>query len=373
MADDETIDQNEEIDDAAAADDWEAMLSSDSGEDDSSMADEWNSALEGEDDGTSDRTLNQDEIDSLLGFNVESEDDDGKTGVYALLDKALQSYQRLPLLEVVFDRFSRMLSSSLRNYTSDNVEVDIHSITSLRFEDYINSIPMPALLLIFKAIEWENYGIVTFDGSLVYSVVDVLFGGRKSTRPIRIEGRPYTAIEQNIVTQIGDIILADIGTAFDPISPTTFKFDRLETNPRFIAIARPSDAVILLQLRVDMEERGGNIEILIPYATLEPIRELLMQVFTGEKFGKDIVWESHFSQEITKSNIKLEAVFDKKVCKIKDIKDLKVGSTLLLDNEPDDELTIFCGGRAVLYGVLGRSEDKVAISVTRKARDTSAR
>ncbi|MCH2038513.1 MAG: hypothetical protein MK137_07985, partial [Rickettsiales bacterium] len=197
MADEDDFDLEggEEIVDEDVASEWESMLSEEDDDDDFDF-----DQMMGADDGV-DRTLNQDEIDSLLGFGSSTESDRPKTGIYAMLDKALQSYQRLPLLEVVFDRFVRMLSTSLRAYTSDNVDVDIHSITSLRFEDYINSIPMPALLTVFKAVEWENYGLVTFDGSLAYSMVDVLFGGRKSTRPIRIEGRPYTTIEQGIIRQ----------------------------------------------------------------------------------------------------------------------------------------------------------------------------
>ena len=91
------------------------------------------------------KALSQDEIDNLLGFSG-APPEEAKTGIEAMLDKALLSYERLPMLEVVFDRFVRMLSTSLRNFTSDNVDVDIHSITSLRFGDYVNSIPMPAIL-----------------------------------------------------------------------------------------------------------------------------------------------------------------------------------------------------------------------------------
>jgi flagellar motor switch protein FliM len=333
--------------DAAAAE-WEAMLAGGDGDGGDAAG----------------KALNQDEIDSLLGFEMAADDDGPKTGIYAMLDKALLSYQRLPLLEIVFDRFIRMLSTSLRNFTSDNIDVDIHSITSLRFEDYINSIPMPALLGVFKAIEWENYGLVTFDGSLVYSMVDVLFGGRKSTRPIRIEGRPYTTIEQGIVKHVTEIMLSDMGTAFDPLSPATFQFERLETNPRFATIARPADAAILLQLRVDMEERGGNIEVLLPYATLEPIRELLSQVFMGEKFGKDPIWENHLGKEIYKTSVELSAVLDTKVASLGEVAKLKVGSTIIMNNTPDDEITLRCGDVDVLHGRLGRVEDNIALSIT---------
>ena len=116
---------------------------------------EWLSSAGGGDDA---KALSQDEIDNLLGFSAVAVEEVGKTGIEAMLDRALQSYERLPMLEVVFDRFVRMLSTSLRNFTSDNVDVDIHSITSLRFVDYVNSIPMPAILSVFKVVEWENFG-----------------------------------------------------------------------------------------------------------------------------------------------------------------------------------------------------------------------
>jgi len=78
------------------------------------------------------------------------------------------------------------------------------------------------------------------------------------------------------------------------LSPVTFTIDRLETNPRFAAISRPANAAILVRLRIDMEDRGGNIELLLPYATIEPIRNVLLQMFMGEKFGRDPIWEGHF-------------------------------------------------------------------------------
>ena len=312
--------------------------------------------------GADGRALTQEEIDNLLGFGGDVEEEE-KTGIEAMLDKAMLSYERLPMLEVVFDRFVRMLSTALRNFTSDNVDVDIHSITSLRFGDYVNSIPMPAILSIFKAIEWENFGIITFNGSLVYSMVDVLFGGRKSNRPIRIEGRPYTSIEQNIVRYISDLILTDMGAAFDPLSPATFQFERMETNPRFATIAHPSDTVILLQLRVDMEERGGNVEVMFPYVTLEPIKDLLSQVFMGEKFGKDTVWESHLGKEICMTEVEIDAILGRKKTKFEDVMNLKVGSTIMLDKKPDEDVILSCRGVDILSGKLGKVDDTVAVSV----------
>ncbi|MBN8530604.1 MAG: flagellar motor switch protein FliM [Alphaproteobacteria bacterium] len=327
----------------------------------------WEAALQAEESGSAPpqetRILNQDEIDSLLGFDARDEGD-AHSGIKALIDKALNTYDRLPMLEVVFDRLVRMLSTSMRNFTSDNVDVSIDSITSLRFGDYLNSIPLPALLVVFKAIEWENFGIITVDGPLIYSVVDVLLGGRRSNRPIRIEGRPYTTIEQDIVKQLINVMLSDMGASFDPLSPVTFQFDRLETNPRFATIARPANAAILVRLRVDMEDRGGNIEIVFPYATLEPIKDLLLQMFMGEKFGRDSSWERSLGKEVKHANLQLEAVLDEKQLTLGDVMHFKVGTTVILNKSPDEDVLITCGGVPLLKGKLGRAGDGIAVRVS---------
>lgn len=313
--------------------------------------------------GENGKVLNQDEIDSLLGFDNKNKDDNG-TGIQAMLDKALSSYERLPMLEVVFDRLVRMMSTSLRNLTSDNVDVTLESITSLRFGDYINAVPLPALLTIFKAVEWENYGIITANSQLIFSMLDVLLGGRRSSKQVKIVGRPYTTIEQDVVKKFLEVMLSDMSAAFDPLSPVTFKYERQETNPRFATIARPANAAILVTLRVDMEERGGMLEILIPYATLEPIKELLLQMFMGEKFGRDSIWENHLGKEVRSTDLKLDAMLGQKRVKMSDVVNLKVGSTIVLEQSPDDDISLMCGGIPMMTGKLGKMGENKAVKVT---------
>lgn len=142
-------------------------------------------AGEGEGVGTTARVLNQNEIDSLLGFDDGDGRDRDNSGIRAIIDSALVSYERLPMLEVVFDRLVRMMSMSLRNFTSDNVEVSIDNITSIRFGDYLNSIPLPAMLSVFKAEEWDNFGLLTVDSALIYST-----GGQPNSPSARSCSRP---------------------------------------------------------------------------------------------------------------------------------------------------------------------------------------
>ncbi len=336
---------------------WESMV----GDDDDGDGD---GGGEGGDGGDQSRVLNQDEIDSLLGFDDELGDMGDRSGIQAILSSALVSYERLPMLEVVFDRLVRMMSTSLRNFTSDNVEVSLDNITSLRFGDYLNSIPLPAILAVFKSDEWDNYALLTVDSSLVYSTVDVLLGGRRGTAAMRIEGRPYTTIERNLVERMVHVVLADLSAAFDPLSPVSFRFERLETNPRFATISRPSNAAIVAKLRIDMEDRGGRLELLIPYATLEPVRELLLQMFMGEKFGRDSIWEIHLAEELWKTNVDLTAVLDTQTMRLRDVFNFDIGSQLTLAANPDSTIEIQCGQIPMFRGKMGRKSDRIAIKIS---------
>ncbi|MGZ9098456.1 MAG: flagellar motor switch protein FliM [Brevundimonas sp.] len=311
----------------------------------------------------SERVLNQDEIDSLLGFDLGDDDGSERSGIRAIINSALVSYERLPMLEIVFDRLVRLMTTSLRNFTSDNVEVSLDNISSIRFGDYLNSIPLPAILAVFRAEELDNFVLLTVDSNLIYSIVDVLLGGRRGTAALRIEGRPYTTIERVLVQRMVEVVLADARAAFEPLTPVHFTLDRLETNPRFAAIARPANAAILVKLRIDMEDRGGRIELLLPYATLEPIRKMLLQQFMGEKFGRDNIWEGHLATELWTTETEVRAVLDEQQLPLSKVLEFKVGDTLMLNATPDSDISIRCGSIPVTTGKMGRKGQNIAVRV----------
>ena len=353
-------------DEAVNQEDLAASRGVEAGADQDASAEGW--GAEGEDPSErraselGERVLNQDEIDSLLGFDL-GEDGSEKTGVKAIINSALVSYERLPMLEIVFDRLVRLMTTSLRNFTSDNVEVSLDNISSIRFGDYLNSIPLPAMLGVFRAEELDNFGLLTVESNLIYSIVDVLLGGRRGTAQMRVEGRPYTTIERVLVQRMIEVILGDATAAFEPMTPVTFLLDRLETNPRFAAIARPANAAILVKLRIDMEDRGGRVELLLPYATLEPIRKLLLQQFLGEKFGRDNIWESHLATELWTTQVEVRAVLDEQSVNLKRVLELEVGQTLLLNATADSLVELRCGTIPLTRGHMGRRNHNIAVRV----------
>ncbi len=180
---------------------------------------------------------------------------------------------------------------------------------------------------------------------------------------MRVEGRPYTSIETNLMRRLIELVLENAEVAFKPLSPVKFNLERLETNPRFATIARQADTAILIKLNIDMEDCGGRIEMLLPYATLEPIRELLLQRFMGEKFGHDNIWESHLATEFYKTSIPIEAVLDEMMLPLQRVMSLEVGETVVLNSGPDDPVHLRCGGIQLVSGSMGRTGSNIAVSV----------
>ncbi|MFN3462252.1 MAG: flagellar motor switch protein FliM, partial [Oceanibaculum sp.] len=209
---------------------------------------------------------------------------------------------------------------------------------------------------------------LTVDSNLIYSIVDVLLGGRRGTAALRIEGRPYTTIERVLVQRMVEVVLNDARAAFEPLTPVHFNLDRLETNPRFAAIARPANAAILVKLRIDMEDRGGRIELLLPYGTLEPIRKMLLQQFMGEKFGRDNIWEGHLATELWTTDTEVRAVLDEQQVPLSQVLNLKVGDTLMLNATPNSEISIRSGTIPLTTGRMGRKGQNIAVRVEAPVR-----
>ena len=322
---------------------------------------------DGEQEGGTDRLMSQEEIDTMLGFSS-GDDKDARNGIQAIVDSGSVAYERLPMLEIIFERLVRLLSTSLRNFFTDNVEVTLESIRSVRFGDYVNSISQPALLSVFKAEEWDNFGLITIESALIYSVLDAMFGGKRGQPAPRIDGRPFTSIEIRMVRRVIELVLGDAEAAFKPLSPVSFTVDRVESNPRFVSISRPANAAIRVELKFDMEGRGGALHILLPYATIEPIRELLLESFMGEKLGRDPIWENHLATEVWQADVDVTCVLHETQLPLKRVMKLEIGDTLMFDARPDSIVSLRCGDFIVTEGRIGRVDDKIAVQVVNPLR-----
>lgn len=306
-----------------------------------------------------DATLGQADIDALFGDM--GTPIDPKQGLRAVIESDVISHERLPMLEVVFDRMVRIFATSMRNLTSDAIDVSLEEVNSIRFGDFLNHVALPAMIGVFRIEEWENYGLVTVDSGLIYSVVDALLGGRRGGATVLIDGRGFTTIETDLVARMLRTVLADMSSALAPITANTMALERIETSPRFATIAGSTNICAVATFRVDMDDRGGRFSILLPYATIEPVKHLLGQRFMGEKLGRDGIWEPHMADEVRKTKVSVDVVLGERMLPLETVRDFAVGQTIPLHRGPDDPLDVQCGGVTLGRAQIGQRSNNIAV------------
>lgn len=318
-------------------------------------------AFEDGDNAVDEAALGQSEIDDLFGISMDEAPPN--EGIHALLSGQYVRHRRLPVLEACFDRLVQSLSKSFRSLTSGDLELSLVDSSSVRFGSYIEEVPLPALISVFKVAEWNDYGLINVDSTLIYAIIDVMLGGRRAASPAAIEMRSFTAIETKLIERMILLILEEMTEAFKELTKVTFQLERMESNPSLVDIASPSNVAFLFAIDVNMGDRGGRIEILIPYATLEPMRDLLEQMYTGEKFGHDSLWESHLTGQMLQTDVELEVIFGEQMMPLGLMLSLEVGSTVILRKKPQDLVTLRCGNASLMNAQVGRIGDNIAVQV----------
>ncbi len=313
--------------------------------------------------------LGHDEIDSLFGGVQQLEQ---PPAILTLVNNQAVSYEGLPTLKVVLDQFTRLLTTSLRNLTSGNVELPLEGMASKRCGDYLDSVPLPAMIAVVRAVEWENYALLTLSSQLIYTIIEVLLGGRTAFDARRIDGRPFTGIERALVERLVRVILHDLTLAFAQFSTIEFRFERLETNPRHAAIARPTNGAVVFKVGVNMDHGGGWFDVLLPHAALEPVRDLLLQRFVGEKLGYDSFWATHLRRQVLVTDVELEAVLDEQSIPLGAVMSLEVGMTLRLNARPGMPVLLRRGHVPLFRGHLGRHGNKIAIEIDERLTEGAA-
>ena len=281
----------------------------------------------------------------------------------AVLGSREATYERLPMLEVVIERLQHLLAASMREFTAGEVEITLESIGAQRFGDWLGRLPLPTMIPVFKAVDWDGNGLVRLDNRLIYAVIEVLLGSRRRSAPARVESRPFTTIEATLIERLTRLILVDLGQSFAPVTPARFRLERTETDPRLATITRPGNACVVVTMRVELGDRGGTLEIVLPYATLEPAREVLMAAFMGEKLGADSVWQSHLAEEVWQAEIELQAILEERPGTLAEVLGLQVGSVLRLDADAETPVVLRCGQVPLLVGQVGCRGDTIVIKV----------
>ncbi|ACN16777.1 FliM [Desulforapulum autotrophicum HRM2] len=318
--------------------------------------------------------LSQDEVDSLLAgldsgeveseTEVELSDPEGiVTYDFTSQDKVVRA--RMPTFDVINERLSREIRTSLSGLLQTNVDVTANPLDTLKFTEFVRSLPVPTSLHVFRMEPLRGHGLVVLESQLVYNLIDTFFGG-EGLGKARVEGREFTAIEEVMIKKVVVACLKDIEKAWLPIEPVKTSLIRSEMNPQFAAIVLPTDLVIVTRFEIELEQAAGNLVLCLPYAMIEPLRAKLASGFQAETEEIDVAWRKRLQEIILESTVNLRVQLGTTEISGERLIYLQPGDVIQLDNDAKDMLTGYVDGLPKVRGFAGVQRGFQAFRVEKK-------
>jgi flagellar motor switch protein FliM len=318
--------------------------------------------------------LSQDEVDSLLegvtqgkvetGTEVPESDEGLKPYDFKKQDGPV--HLRMPALGIINERFINFLRTSLASATRLGTEVTVSSLESVTFNEFCRAIPLPASLNIFKLEPLRGFAILVLEGPLVFSFVDVLFGGNGVSH-VKLEGRSFTTIEMRIVEKMVKIILNDLQHAWSDIYSLKIIFTRSEMDPKFATIVTPNDMVIAIRFAIELENVTGVMTLCIPYSTIEPIRERLRYGFKGENLEVDRTWRTYIQRKIKEMAVTLSCTLGTAKLTGRQVLEMRVDDVIPLDQGVHEPIIVSVEGTPKFKGYPGSCSKNKAVRITERA------
>lgn len=318
------------------------------------------------------KTLAQDEVDALLrglsSGEIESEpevpEDDSGIVAFDLANQDRIIRGRMPVLEIVNDRFARLCTNALSNAVRKRIELNPLSIDMLKFGEFMRALPVPTSINIFKMDPLRGSAIMVIDSRLVFALVECVFGGA-GTQP-KIEGREFTRIEQAVVDRIVKIALDSMEESWRPVHDVKFELLRSEINPQFAGIVPPSDVVVVISFEVELDTALGSMIVCLPYATIEPIRPKLHASFQTERLEVDHAWVARLRERLMETPLELKVHFGSTTITGNQLLRMQVGDVLILDTDVEDLLTCTVAGVKKYQGVPGTCKAMKAFQIIKE-------
>lgn len=326
------------------------------------------------------QVLSQSEVDALLAAVSEGEvagSEEGAGGaegeekdervvvVYDLTSQDRIIRGRLPQLDVIYEKFMRSfrvsLSSALRKIATLN-----HASTDfLKFGEFINTLPMPTCMSVLRFNALRGSALLVIESKLAYALVDSFFGGAE--RPYsKIEGKDFTAIELQIIRKVVDLGIGDLEEAWSSVEKIDCSFVRTEINPQFVGIVPPTDIVIASTFDVELENANGIITLVIPYSTIEPIKQKLSSGFQVESDQTDKkLWTSTIEDQLLGTEVDMRVDLGQTEISLDDLMQLKTGDVISLDQDSTGELDLQIENVKKFKCYYGIHHGSVAVQVTR--------
>ncbi|MEI6317652.1 MAG: flagellar motor switch protein FliM [Pseudomonadota bacterium] len=313
--------------------------------------------------------LSQDEVDALLrGVSGDTEespaDDDSSDGIrpYDIGRQERIVRGRMPTLELINERFARLLRISLYGYLRRSPEIAVGPVRVIKYSDFTRNLPVPTNLNLVHAKPLRGTSLFVLDPNLVFQIIDCLFGGSGKIHT-RVEGRDFTVTELRIIQNVLKLSFADYEKSWHSVHPLKFEYVRSEMNTQFANIATPTEVVVVSTFTIDLGSGGGEFNICMPYAMLEPLRDMIYSGMQADRSESDARWVTMLKRQIQDAEVALVANLGTATVTLRDLMQLEVGDVIGLDMPPSIVADI--DGIPVLDCSYGVAEGRYALKVNR--------
>jgi len=328
------------------------------------------------------QVLSQDEVDALLNaVNDDSDSSSAKSGGgdgfgdVEETDANIQPYDltnqdrvirgRMPILEIIYERFIRQFRVSLSNSLRKISTISMISTDLLKFGEFVNTLPIPSCMCIMRFNELRGPALIVFESKLAYAIIDSYFGG--TDRPFtKIEGKEFTSIELSFMKRVMDMAILDLEEAWAPVHRIDAQYVRTEINPQFVGVVPPSDVIITTTFEVEFESASGTIMVVIPYSTIEPIKQKLSSSFQADNDVVDTLWTKSMQDHVSNAQTTAIVKLGETEISIGDLISLQIGDVIPLSQEVSGELDLEIEDAKKLKCLIGVYKGNRAVQITRR-------
>jgi flagellar motor switch protein FliM len=320
----------------------------------------------------SDSFLSQEEVDALLeGVTGESqkivseEQDLGAIRTYNISSQERIVRGRMPTMEIVNERFARNFRVGLFNFIRRSPEISVGTVQVQRYSAFLRELAVPTNFNIMAIRPLRGSGLIVCEPTLIFGVIDTLYGGIGKFQT-RIEGRDFSATEQRVINRLVNVITDEYKKAWKGVYPLELEYQRSEMQPQFANIATPSEIVVATSFSLEIGEISGSIHICMPYATLEPIRDVLYSSTQGDSMEVDKRWVNVLTEEIQSAEVRLVAELAKSDATVEQLIAMKPGDFIELERKP--RIKAYIDGVPVFECQYGTHNKKYAIRIEKNLR-----
>ena len=328
------------------------------------------------------QVLSQDEVDALLNAVNDDPESSGEaengadgSGENGQSDANIQPYDRtnqdrvirgrMPILEIIYERFIRQFRVSLSNSLRKISTISMISTDLLKFGEFVNTLPIPSCMCIMRFNELRGPALIVFESKLAYAIIDSYFGG--TDRPFtKIEGKEFTSIELSFMRRVMDMAINDLEEAWAPVHKIDAQYVRTEINPQFVGVVPPSDVIITTTFEVEFESASGTIMVVIPYSTIEPIKQKLSSSYQTDNDVVDTLWTRSMQEHIQHAQATAVVKLGETEMTIGDLVGLQLGDIIPLSQEVSGELDLEIEDAKKLKCLIGVYKGSRAVQITRR-------